>query len=175
MSTTAVGSGRSDAAAEALGVVDEIMQRGVVALRCDEKLAEAIRDLERAGISGAPVMDGDRVVGIATLADLFEAAGVPPRQAATTGPWHRYEHLIATIPATVETAMTGSVVTVPPGTPITAVAAVMEINGVNRIPVVSADGRLAGIVARDDIVRAVARLARSVYNDPPRPRTMAPD
>jgi len=44
-----------------------------------------------------------------------------------------------------------------PGRPLADVATTMLDEGINRLPVVDADGKLIGIVSRGDLVRAFAR------------------
>lgn len=139
-----------------LGTAADVMQTVVVVLHPDQSLGDAARELERAGISGAPVVEGGRIVGMADLHDLFEAAGVSFDTAATSGPWHRYEHLVAHVDRTVGEVMHTRVITVPPEAPITEVAGVMRALGTSRVPVVDEDGALRGIVARDDVIAAVA-------------------
>jgi CBS domain-containing protein len=117
------------------------------------------------------VRDGERIVGMVNLSDLFRSAGVSPADAATSGPWHRYEHMMSTskVGRTVADAMTTDVVMLPPDALIAEAAAVMRHHGVNRIPVVDADGVLLGIVARDDVIAAVAEAARPRGQPQPRP------
>jgi CBS domain-containing protein len=158
-----------------LGTVGSVMERGVVTLRLDQPLGEAARVLERSGVSGAPVKDGDRVVGMVSLADLFRAAGIRPEDAATSGPWHRHEHVMSTPGRTVADAMSVRVVTVPPEAPLAYAAALMRLRGVNRIPVVTRLGELVGIVARDDIIEAVATLAINRVGHHPGGSSMVPD
>jgi CBS domain-containing protein len=148
------------------------MQRKVIALRPGERVGDAIRELERAGVSGAPVMDGGRLVGIVSLDELFRCAGVDPRRVMTEGPWHRYEHVVASSPRTVAEAMSRRVVSLPPGTPIARVALTMREFGINRIPIVDQEGTLHGIVARDDVITAVAEAALRVRG---MRSSMAPD
>jgi len=144
-----------------LGTVADAMETKVVSLRPEQSLQEAAFDLERAEVSGAPVVDGGRVVGMVSLSALFTAAGVEFEKAATSGPWHRYEHALAKSSRSVGDVMTTTVVVLAPDTPITEAAAIMRERGVNRIPIVDADGGLVGIVARDDIVAAVAGAGSS--------------
>ena len=141
-----------------LGTAADVMQPRVVVLRPDQLLVDAARELERGGVSGAPVVDGGRVVGMVNLRNLFEAAGVAFERPSTTGPWHRYEHLLAHVDRTVADVMNTRIATVGPGTLLAEVARVMRARGVDRVPVVDDAGRLVGIVARDDLVEAVARV-----------------
>jgi predicted transcriptional regulator len=53
--------------------------------------------------------------------------------------------------------MTAPAVTIPPSSSATAAARLMIEQGVNRLPVVTQDGRVVGIVTRADLVRAFTR------------------
>jgi CBS domain-containing protein len=146
-----------------LGSVESIMQPETLLLRPEQSLADAAQELERVGISGGPVMSGGRVIGMVSLSDLFEAVGIAASRAATSGPWHRYEHVLATSKKTVSDVMSRQVVSLSPDAPITEAASVMRIYRVNRIPVVDRTGTLRGIVARDDIIEAVAKAAHELH------------
>jgi acetoin utilization protein AcuB len=139
-----------------LGTVDNVMQRSVVVLRPDQPIGEAARELERSGVSGAPVVEGTRVVGIVSLRDLFEAAGVQ-EPVATSGPWRRYERHLDASKKSVAEAMTRTVETLPAGATIATAAGLMRERKINRIPIVDPEGHVMGIVARDDIIEALAR------------------
>jgi CBS domain-containing protein len=129
-----------------LGTVDSIMQ-GVIVLRPDEPLQDAVVRLERAGVSGGPVMDRDQLVGMVSLADMFRAAGIDPKIVAASGPWHRYERSVAGAHRTVGDAMSTRVVALRLGSTIGEAAAAMREHAVNRIPILDERGALIGIVA----------------------------
>jgi CBS domain-containing protein len=139
-----------------LGTVDDVMHRSVVVLRPDQPIGEAARELERVGVSGAPVVEGRKIVGIATLRDLFAAGGVR-EPFATSGPWHRYERHLDASKKSVAEAMTRTAVTLPPGAGVLTAARLMRERKINRIPIVDPDGHVRGIVARDDIIEAMTR------------------
>jgi CBS-domain-containing membrane protein len=98
-----------------------------------------------------------------SLADLFSTAGVDPKLASTSGPWHRYEHAVGASKRVVADAMSRKIVSLTADATIAEAAQAMRANDVNRIPIVDARGALAGIVARDDIVAAVAAAARAIH------------
>jgi CBS domain-containing protein len=54
-----------------LGTVGEAMNGEVVALEADTPVDVAVRRLEHIQVSGAPVVDHGRVVGVVTLRDLL--------------------------------------------------------------------------------------------------------
>ncbi|HEX6677238.1 MAG TPA: CBS domain-containing protein [Actinomycetes bacterium] len=141
-----------------LGTTGEAMTSGVIALAADLSADVAVRRLERAGVSGAPVVRAGRVVGVATLRDLLTpTALVAP--AVTSGPFLRHEHLVAQ--HRVADLMTAEPVAARADWPLARAVMVMDEAGVNRLPVVDGNGRPAGILTRDDVVRTLARRLRT--------------
>lgn len=140
-----------------LGTVGAAMTGGVMALESGTPADVAARRMEDKGVSGAPVLDQGRVVGVVTLADLLARAGAR-RPIMTSGPFLRVEGALADL--SVDEAMTAQVVTADPDWPLARAVSMMEEAGVNRLPVVNAEGRLVGILARDDVIRAIGRMVR---------------
>jgi CBS domain-containing protein len=142
-----------------LGTVAQAMTTNVLVLDADTPASIAARRLERSGVSGAPVLDRGRVVGVITLRDLLARPlpGLPLTQ--ITGPFLRHEHLLASLQ--VWQLMTVEPVVVAASRPLVEAALLMDQHQVNRLPVVDERGRPVGIIARDDIVRALARHARA--------------
>jgi CBS-domain-containing membrane protein len=138
-----------------LGSVRDSMTKSVVALR--QSLDDAALELERAKVTGGPVVENGVVVGMATLRDLFKAVDVPLHAAATSGPWLRFEHVLARAEKTVGDVMTGRALTVEADQSVAAAAVVMCEGGVNRVPVINEEHYVVGILIRDDVVAAVAR------------------
>jgi CBS domain-containing protein len=162
-----------------LGRVGGAMTATVVSVSPNDSLATAARELEAAGVSGAPVLDGGTVVGIVTLGDLLSRIRGPVGRVQTTGPFHRAEPILAEISrrtgARVRDVMTTGVITVRADAPLTLAARKMADGRINRLPVIDERGTLCGILTRDDIVAAVGRLSEaSVNQGPSRPR-IVPD
>lgn len=143
---------RSDLA-EALGTVEGAMTKSVVSVSRDMPASEALAYLTRHGVGGAPVVEGDRVVGVVTTSDL----SAPHPYARETGPFLRPHS--GGSEWQVRDLMTESPVTASPDEPL--VDAVVRMAGarVDRLPVVDRDGRPIGILAREDVVRVLARTA----------------
>ena len=78
----------------------------------------------------------------------------------TTGPFHRHEHHLTGY--RVYELMTAEPVTVRPGWPLAQAVLAMDQAGVNRVTVVDASGRPLGILARDDVLHALARRIREL-------------
>jgi transcriptional regulator len=130
------------------------MTLAVVTLRADMLTSDAVAILRNHGVGGAPVVEGGRLVGIATVSDLVALA---PR-AHTTGPLlrplrSRTEWCVRDVMservwvATAEESLVQAVIT-------------MDDRGMDRLLVVDVQGRPVGILAREDVVRAVARAGR---------------
>ncbi|HZC98871.1 MAG TPA: CBS domain-containing protein [Actinomycetes bacterium] len=142
-----------------LGTVGQAMTTPVLVLDADTPADVAARRLERSGVSGAPVLDRGRVVGVITLADLLARPmpGLPVPQ--ISGPFLRHEHLLASLQ--VWQLMTVEPIVVAADQPLLDAALLMDQHQVNRLPVVDEQGRPVGIIARDDVIRALARHARA--------------
>jgi CBS domain-containing protein len=141
------------------GTVGEAMTAKVVALQGDTPADVATRRLEHLQVSGAPVVDHGRVVGVVTLRDLL-APVLADGPVQTTGPFHRHEQHLTNY--RVRELMTAEPVTARADSPLAAAVLSMDQAGVNRIPVVDAGGRPAGILTRDDVLRALARRIRNL-------------
>ena len=136
--------------------VQEIMSAPVHSVSPATGLKDVARALERHGISGAPVVDDGRVLGVVSQADVvrFEQRGErePGRRRRLMRQLSRRSK-----PArTARDAMSQPAVTVDPHTSAVGAAWLMTEQDVTRLPVVER-GRLVGIVTRTDLVRAFAR------------------
>lgn len=120
--------------------VKDVMTHLVVTLREEDTVQEAARRLLSNRISGAPVVKDGRLVGIVSEADLVSAYAPPPQS-------HR---------RAVRDVMTESVITVSSDTTIWEAAALIDRHGLRRLPVLDRDGSVVGILARADLVRALA-------------------
>ncbi|MGQ9675421.1 MAG: CBS domain-containing protein [Chloroflexota bacterium] len=110
-----------------------IMTRDVVVAHPDMSVKEAADRLRQHRITGLPVVDKQgRVVGVFSLSDAALKRG-----------------------RRVGEVMTSPAFTVSEEAGLEEVATLMVTHDVNRLPVVR-DGRLVGIVARADVIRAVA-------------------
>lgn len=156
--------------AEALGTVESAMTKSVVSVSRDMPASEALAYLVRHGVGGAPVVVEDRVVGVVTISDL----AAPHPYARETGPFLRPRNGGAEWQ--VRDLMTDSPVTASADEPLIDAVIRMARAHIDRLPVVDQDGRTVGIVARDDVVRVLAKAAARQEDqvDTPRP-VLLPD
>jgi CBS domain-containing protein len=141
------------------GTVGEAMTAKVVALQAETPADVATRRLEHMQVSGAPVVDHGRVVGVVTLRDLL-APVLADGCVQTTGPFHRHEHHLTG--SRVRELMTAQPVCARAGSSLAEAVLSMDQAGVNRIPVVDSAGRPVGILTRDDVLRVLARRIRQL-------------
>jgi CBS domain-containing protein len=143
------------------------MTKNVVTLQPDQTFEVAADVLAAKGIGAAPVLEGDRVVGLLRDEDLIVAEAnlhVPTWVNFGLGPefpWpgqtKRFENeLKRMVAATVRDLMTTKFESCGPDDTLGVVAAKMHDRDVTHMPVVDADHHLVGIIARGDLVRRVA-------------------
>lgn len=157
---------------------ENIMTFSRLTIRRDTSWREALQLLLGGNCDAAPVVDAERhLIGIITQADLatritederlemHTALGgiMRVRSPHTFLRWHTAPHWEQS--STVEMLMTASVVTVYAETPVAEVARLLLEHGIAQVPIVDVEGVLLGMVARQDIVAAVA--ASAVYPLPP--------
>jgi CBS domain-containing protein len=142
----------------------DIMTRDVITVQPGTPVEEIARLLLAHRISGVPVVDPDgRVVGLVTEADLI----VRERPEGARSRWLRWfgdpdamaAAYVKSHGVRAEEIMSRPAICVGDDAPIEAIAALLEDRQINRVPVLR-EGRLVGIVSREDLVKAlVARPA----------------
>ncbi len=145
--------------------VRDVMTREVVSAGPDTPVNEVARLMAARGISGVPIVEAGRVIGIVSELDLIvrNTRLEPPAFFAlldgripleTPGHYRkRLQHMLGTQARDV---MTRDVVTVEPDAELEALAELMVRRRVNPVPVIEA-GHLVGIVSRSDIIRTMDR------------------
>ena len=142
---------------------EDIMTRQVVAVSPDTGLADTARMMASANISGMPVVHADQTIaGIISEKDFLLGVG------GTAG---NFMGIIAqclenrgclAMPIRGKTAkdiMKSPVITAIPDTPVSELSKILAEHRINRIPVITKDGKLAGIVSRGDVVNAFCARA----------------
>jgi CBS domain-containing protein len=112
-----------------------------VSIGSEASLGEVERVLEKNGFNALPVVDtDDRLIGFVTTLDLLKAFAFNDESILPS-----YDDIMSRYPATV-----------PPRQPLTRTLQKMIDSRNKSFPVV-VDGRLVGIVAREDLMRALRR------------------
>jgi len=126
--------------------VADYMTRAVMTVSSDTPVHELERRFTQHDFNGFPVVDGGVLVGVVTKFDVLKAFIFTPQSVVP-----RYEELSQRPAAEI---MSREVLTFPPETPLTHVLQTLVDSRVKSFPVVDS-GRLVGIIAREDVVRAL--------------------
>ena len=144
--------------------VKDVMTHLAVTLRPEDKIPEAAKRLFSNCISGAPVVESGRLVGIVSEADLVQAYAVPTRLGSTFVAPHPLKLLlvrgnppIEARNTTVREVMIKDVISITPDESLRQAAVLIDRHGVRRLPVVDEDGCVVGVLTRSDLVRCMAR------------------
>lgn len=144
----------------------DIMSVEVVTVTKDVTVQETAKLLTEHKISGLPVLEGKKVIGMVTEGDLiFQDRKLdPPAFIELLGgviflkdPNKYLEGFRKMIATRVEDMMTTKVISIREDTPIEEIAAIMTEKRINRIPVLNEKGELVGIVSRQDLVKSLIK------------------
>ena len=140
----------------------DIMTSEVITVEEDATVQAAAELMAEHGISALPVVDKDtRVIGIVSEGDLLHRAETATEQRRSwwleimTSTNQLAGEYIKSHSAKVTDVMTRDVISVTDATPVADIAVLLETHRIKRVPVLR-DGRLAGIVSRANLVRALA-------------------
>lgn len=116
--------------------VQDYMTKDVVSVEIPSNRDDILKILKRTGISGIPVRERGKVVGVVTRKDLL-------RKSEETQ---------------VALLMSPKPVVVTPDTPLSDAAAVMVRHNYRRLPVVDDNSSLVGLLSVADLIAAIAQL-----------------
>ena len=128
------------------------MTRAVKTVTRDLTVREVSYMFERDDFNGYPVEEGGRAVGIITKFDLLKCFAFTPSEMLP-----RYGDLMN---RTVAELMTSDFIYVRSDTKLTRVLQLMVQHRVRSIPVIDFDRQLAGMISREDVLKALAVTAR---------------
>jgi CBS domain-containing protein len=159
---------------EAIYTAADLMTRDVAVAHPEMSLLDAVKLLAHRHISGMPVVDdAGTIVGMLSEGDLVRwHEGYTERQARwldMLAEGHdlapEFVHGIREQRRKVKTVMSSGAKTVTEDMPARDIARLMYANNIKRVPVVR-DGKLVGIVARSDLVRALAQRLGEMADAP---------
>ena len=160
--------------------VKDIMARDLVILRPEDTLHKALKTFTEKGISGAPVVKNGKLVGLVTELDIIKVidiytpkihftsmphfflvlAGLKSRRKAT----ELKKKVMAASKLRLDDFMTKDPVVTGEDDDIMEAARLIDVYKVNRVPVVK-NGKVVGVVTRNDLIRAVAKLDGDFYKE----------
>jgi CBS domain-containing protein len=148
--------------------VAQLMTTNVLTVALDTPLKKIAQLLVEHRISGVPVVENGRLLGIVSEADIVAKERGPSRKRGRLAEWFRrgakqadQDRLAA---RTAGEAMTAPAITIESWRSAADAAALLLDRDVDRLPVLK-DGNLVGIVTRADLVRAFARSDKEIEHD----------
>jgi CBS-domain-containing membrane protein len=142
----------------------DVMVSNVITIGPDASVVDVADLLLRNRISAVPVVGADgEILGIVSEGDLINR---PESETERRNSWWLDAlaskevlalEYVKTHSRKVSDVMTRDVITATPDTSVAQVAAVLEKNGIKRVPIVQ-NGRLVGIVSRANLLRGLASL-----------------
>lgn len=147
-------------------MVRDVMNPEPIACQATDAVSDAVKILKKSDISGMPVLEGERLVGVVSESDLLkllsaeeegglwlpsplEILEIPIRDLIR---WERLQAGAEEVGMIrVSEVMTKNVFTVRPEDTIEDAASIMIRQRINRLPVLE-DDKLVGIVTRGDII-----------------------
>ena len=136
----------------------DMMTTPVVTAEKNTPSEEVARMMAQHNITGVPVVDKKRVVGIITEKDFLFHLGNKSKTSFMDIIAHCLENkgclAISMRRQKAEDLMSSPAITVYEDLPVAELADILTEKRINRVPVTDREGRLLGIVARTDIVQA---------------------
>jgi len=152
--------------------VKDIMNSDVVFCKPEDSVRDTAKILKENNISGAPVLEDGKLVGIVSEADLlkllvlpehgglwlpspFEVIEVPIRELLS---WEETKKMLSDVGTKqIGEMMRKDVYTISPEASVEEASELMIRHRINRLPVVE-EGRVVGIVTRGDIIQGLAKI-----------------
>jgi len=138
--------------------VGDVMTTRVIAVNRSADFKQICSVLRQYRVSACPVInDAGKVVGLVSEADLLYSVADPTPPWALIRPrWKLAEESKFNAVSAGE-LMTSPAISIQPAAPVDVAARVMQDRRVRRLPVVSRDGVLIGIVSRTDLLTVYER------------------
>ena len=148
----------------------DVMTRNVITVERETSVADVIRLMLENNVSGLPVLDDGKVVGILTEGDLLRRSETgtekqrPRWLEMLMGPGRMAGEYVRTHGRKVEAIMTTDLISVTGDTPLDEVVGLMERRRIKRVHVIERDV-LVGVVSRLDLLRALLRTIEAEHSE----------
>lgn len=152
--------------------VQDVMNSDLIACSPDTPIRDVAQLLKQKNISGLPIVEDDKLVGIVSEGDLlrllevpehkglwlpspFEVLEVPIRELIS---WEDSKHMLEDIGSKpISDIMKKDVYTVSPSNSVQDASAIITKHKINRLPVVE-DDKVVGIITRGDIINGLGKV-----------------
>jgi len=146
----------------------DVMVSDVITVCSEASVRDVAEILVAHGISAVPVVEKDGgLIGIVSECDLIRRAETDPDRrrprwaALLIGTDRLAAEFVNSHARKVADVMTREVIVATPDTPLSDIAALLEKNGIKRVPIVK-NRKLIGIVSRANLVQALASAPKNV-------------
>jgi CBS domain-containing protein len=153
---------------------EDIMNKRVIYFSPENTILEISKKFAEYNISGAPIVENKKVVGIICNSDIIKFINENVYKDATEinsttssiiiNLLHTYDKKIKfkkevekILNTKVRDIMIKDVKLVKPETDFLEVVEIMIKHGINRIPVIDDNGEIVGIITRDDVIKGIAK------------------
>lgn len=152
--------------------VAEVMSTDLLTFTPGDTVSSAMESLVARGVDGAPVVDSDGVpIGVLTVSDLIvQGASLHfPTVISVLGATIELpsskrnfeDDLRRTLGSTVADVMRPDPVTLDVSATVAQAATLLHDHDISRLPVVDEEGKLVGLIARADVLRAIMNRGAS--------------
>ncbi|GAA2516661.1 CBS domain-containing protein [Streptomyces levis] len=139
-------------------IVSDVMTHTVVAVGRDASFRDIVKLLQQWKVSALPVLEGEgRVIGVVSEADLLLKEEFRDSDPDRFTQLRRLSDLAKAGGMTAADLMSAPAVTIRPDATLAHAARVMTQRHVKRLPVVSDEGLLEGVVSRADLLKIFLR------------------
>jgi len=145
--------------------VADVMSPNPIWVEPQTPIREAIKIIAERSISGLPVVESGKLVGIISETDLlWQQTGIEPpvyimfldSVIYLENPSRYDQELHKALGQTVKDVMSGDPIMIKPNQPLQKAAKLMQDKSIRRLAVVDDAGKVVGILTAGDIVRAMA-------------------
>jgi len=127
--------------------LSQVMVTELVTCSSDDEVDNVWRLMQERSFAGLPVVKKGKLIGMVTQKDLLDSGGVFPAFEAKRG---RFK-----APPKISSVMQTSIISLKSADTIRKAAELMLEKNIGRVPVVNSEGKLIGMVDREDVARAL--------------------
>ena len=129
--------------------VEELMSKNVIACSPEDEVDNIWRLMQTKSFAGLPVVKNNKLVGIVTQKDLIQSGALLPTFESKKGRFRGSTK--------ISSVMNTQVLAVEPSIKVIRVAKIMVSKDIGRVPVIDKEGKLIGIVDREDVAKLVVK------------------
>ena len=129
--------------------VSEVMTENVLTCSPDDEVDNIWRLMREKRFAGLPVAKNGKLVGIVTQKNLLESGAILPAFESSKGRFRDSSKILS--------IMETNILAVQPSVKVIKVARLMISKDIGRVPVIDKNGKLIGIIDREDIARLIIK------------------